>query len=212
MLYERILKREEINKGWSGDRKFIVTLTDGERYFLRVTPTSKKENCLKNFDLQKKWYSSGIPMPIPYEITEQEEGICAIYQLIDGDILEDCAKTLSKNQRYKLGVEAGKILKKIHSLQVIDAPDWEARFNRKMDRKIDMYLSCEIHYDGAERFIEYINANRHLLKDRPQCYQHGDYHVGNIMLRRESLTVIDFDRYDVGDPWEEFNRIVWCDC
>ena len=24
------------------------------------------------------------------------------------------------------------------------------------------------------------------------------------------LTVIDFDRDDFGDPWEEFNRIVWC--
>lgn len=22
--------------------------------------------------------------------------------------------------------------------------------------------------------------------------------------------IIDFDRYDFGDPWEEFNRIVWC--
>ena len=24
------------------------------------------------------------------------------------------------------------------------------------------------------------------------------------------LTIIDFDRDDSGDPWEEFNRIVWC--
>jgi aminoglycoside phosphotransferase (APT) family kinase protein len=23
------------------------------------------------------------------------------------------------------------------------------------------------------------------------------------------LKIIDFDRYDYGDPWEEFNRIVW---
>ena len=24
-----------------------------------------------------------------------------------------------------------------------------------------------------------------------------------------ALRIIDFDRYDFGDPWEEFNRIVW---
>ena len=24
------------------------------------------------------------------------------------------------------------------------------------------------------------------------------------------MTVIDFGRFDYGDPWEEFNRIVWC--
>src|SRR5690606_11191222 len=25
----------------------------------------------------------------------------------------------------------------------------------------------------------------------------------------QKLTIIDFDRSDFGDPWEEFNRIVW---
>ena len=53
------------------------------------------------------------------------------------------------------------------------------------------------------------------MKNRPQCFQHGDYHVGNMMLENgekpltEALKIIDFDRYDFGDPWEEFNRIVW---
>ena len=28
--------------------------------------------------------------------------------------------------------------------------------------------------------------------------------------RNGVLTIIDFDRDDFGDPWEEFNRIVWC--
>ena len=31
------------------------------------------------------------------------------------------------------------------------------------------------------------------------------------MIDRDgNLTIIDFDRDDYGDPWEEFNRIVWC--
>ena len=30
------------------------------------------------------------------------------------------------------------------------------------------------------------------------------------MLCGSQLIVIDFDRFDFGDPWEEFNRIVWC--
>ena len=28
--------------------------------------------------------------------------------------------------------------------------------------------------------------------------------------RNGKLQIIDFDRYDFGDPWEEFNRIIWC--
>ena len=27
---------------------------------------------------------------------------------------------------------------------------------------------------------------------------------------RGTLVILDFDRDDYGDPWEEFNRIVWC--
>ena len=28
--------------------------------------------------------------------------------------------------------------------------------------------------------------------------------------RQNCIMVIDFNRNDFGDPWEEFNRIVWC--
>lgn len=68
-----------------------------------------------------------------------------------------------------------------------------------------------VQFEGAQRFIEYIEANRNLLAGRPQTWQHGDYHVGNMLIGRDKgLVIIDFDRDDYGDPWEEFNRIVWC--
>ena len=75
-----------------------------------------------------------------------------------------------------------------------------------------MYENCELKYEvDGDAFIRYIENNRHLLKDRPQSYQHGDYHIGNMMIDQDGvLTIIDFDRDDFGDPWEEFNRIVWC--
>ena len=28
--------------------------------------------------------------------------------------------------------------------------------------------------------------------------------------KNKNLNIIDFNRNDFGDPWEEFNRIVWC--
>ena len=30
-----------------------------------------------------------------------------------------------------------------------------------------------------------------------------------MILEQGELKIIDFDRYDFGDSWEEFNRIVW---
>ena len=31
-----------------------------------------------------------------------------------------------------------------------------------------------------------------------------------MMLENGQIVIIDFERFDFGDPWEEFNRIVWC--
>ena len=74
-----------------------------------------------------------------------------------------------------------------------------------------MYEECPLKYENGYLFLSFLADNRHLLSNRPQTYQHGDYHIGNMMIDRNGvLTIIDFDRDDFGDPWEEFNRIVWC--
>lgn len=40
------------------------------------------------------------------------------------------------------------------------------------------------------------------------CFQHGDFHIVNTLICTDgTLRLIDFNRHDMGDPWEEFNRI-----
>ena len=125
---------------------------------------------------------------------------------------EDKIPGLTTDQQYRYGLDAGWILKKLHSLPAPeDAEPWGSRFQAKIDRKIALYESCPLQYDRGVLLIAYLKENRHLLSDRPQTYQHGDYHIGNMMVDNKGvLTIIDFDRDDYGDPWEEFNRIVWC--
>lgn len=59
--------------------------------------------------------------------------------------------------------------------------------------------------------LSYIDKNRRLLKNRPQVYHHGDYHMGNmVQSKKGQLHVIDWHTVDFnnyGDPWYEFNRI-----
>ena len=155
----------------------------------------------------------GIPMCLPIEFGICEGGVYAIQSWIDGTDAEDAMTAMDASAQYRYGLDAGGILRKIHTISApADAPDWETRFNAKIDRKIAMYEACPLKYDcGSEAFLDYIAENRHLLQGRPQAYQHGDYHIGNMMIHKSGvLTVIDFDRDDFGDPWEEFNRIVWC--
>ena len=204
--------KEPINKGWSCDKKYCITTAEGKKYLLRITPREKSASRADMFRMQQAVAALGIPMCKPIEFGDCEEGVYSIQSWIDGADAEEVIATLSDTEQYMYGLEGGRILRRIHS---IPAPgtqeDWESRFNRKMDDKIRMYQECPIKYDGGEAFLDYINENRHLLKGRPQCFQHGDYHIGNMMIDSAGqLCIIDFDRYDFGDPWEEFNRIVWC--
>lgn len=211
MAQLEFIRREPLHKGWSCDRKYCAMTADGTKYLLRVTPKEKSQNRQNLFHMQQKAASLGIPMCRPVEFGECEDGVYTVLTWIDGKDAEEVIPLLTDSEQYACGLEAGRILKKIHSIPAPEnQPCWESRFGAKMDSKIRKYRDCPIRFDGAEDMIAYIEANRHLLADRPQTFQHGDYHIGNMMIENGNLVIIDFDRYDFGDPWEEFNRIVWC--
>ena len=212
-VYESIVSRKPVEKGWSGDKKYCATAKNGKKYLLRITSQERAHRFHLCYLRMQEVASLEIPMCLPIEFGKSEEGVYAIHSWVDGVDAEEYIPTLSKEKQYRYGLDAGRILRKLHSLPApSDAPEWESRFNAKIDRKIRMYENCEIKYEvDGDAFIRYIENNRHLLKDRPQSYQHGDYHIGNMMIDQDGvLTIIDFDRDDFGDPWEEFNRIVWC--
>lgn len=211
-IYHNITSRAPIAKGWSGDHKYCVTTADGQTYLLRISPIERLDRKHREYLMMQKVAQLNIPMCQPLEFGTCEEGVYAIQSWIDGVDAEGFIMSVDAVSQYRYGLDAGKILAKIHTISApADTPDWESRFNAKIDRKIAMYESCELKYENGDAFLRYLSQNRHLLKGRPQCYQHGDYHIGNMMIDRNgTLTIIDFDRDDFGDPWEEFNRIVWC--
>ncbi len=212
MLFDSIIHRQPVEKGWSGDKKYVITTSDGGKYFLRISPAEKGERRRREFEKMTSVYALGISMAKPLEFGICDEGVYTVESFIDGTDAEEYIKGLSQDRQYSYGLDAGRILARLHTLPAPNnAPDWERRFNEKIDRKIRMYADCPIKYDNGQAFLDYIRENRHLLANRPQSYQHGDYHIGNMMIDKDGrLTVIDFDRDDYGDPFEEFNRIVWC--
>ena len=212
-VYQDIIGRKPIEKGWSGDRKYCATTADGSKYLLRLSPLEKHDRRKREFDKMCEVAALAIPMAQPVEFGVCAEGVYTIERFIEGVDAEEYIPGLPAENQYSYGLDAGRILAKIHTAPApADAPDWETRFNTKIDRKIAIYENCELKYEnGGDAFLEYIAQNRHLLSGRPQSYQHGDYHIGNMMIDHSGvLTIIDFDRDDFGDPWEEFNRIVWC--
>ena len=208
--FEVFTKVEPITKGWSEDKKYCVTTEEGTKYLLRITPISRYETRKSLFAMLERVAALDIPMCVPVEFGTCYKGVYSLQSWIDGEDLEAVLPLLSETEQYVLGFKSGEIARKMHT---IPAPktqeDWASRFNRKTDMKIQKYHECGLRFEGDDYVIAYIERNRHLLDNRPQCFQHGDYHVGNMMLESGELKIIDFDRYDFGDPWEEFNRIVW---
>jgi aminoglycoside phosphotransferase (APT) family kinase protein len=204
-------KLEPVEYGWSGDKKYRAWDPEGRCYFLRICPLAREEKLRQAFSFQKQAAENGLPVSRPLELSKEGEQLLWLEEWLPGDMAEQVLPSLTQTEQYRLGLQGGEIAKHLHDLPCSPPlTSWEERFGEKIDRKIKMYRSCPLQYEKGDLFISYLLENRYLLQGRPQCCQHGDFHVGNMMIREGKLYVIDFDRPDFGDPWEEFNRIVWC--
>lgn len=205
---------KKIDKGWSQDNKYYIKDNFRKEFLLKVSDISNLESKKKEYENICKISKTNIKMSIPISF-----GVCAnntmVYSLftwINGNDAETVLSNFSIKNQYELGVESGKILKSIHTIPAPKSQQkWSDRFNHKIDRNIRNYNNCSIVIPHADKIIKYINDNRYLLEDREQqTIQHGDFHVGNLIITEDNkIGVIDFNRYDFGDPWEEFNRIVF---
>ena len=203
--------REPIQKGWSSDKKFRISDGAGTSYLLRISDRSTLSAKQTEYEMMCKTAETGISMCRPVAFGVTDEGVCSVQEWIDGVDLEDVLLTKSREEQYRLGCLAGQSLAKIHTIAAPgEREDWAVYFNRKIDRKLRVYADCPLKYARGDAFVSFLSENRHLLADRPQTFHHGDFHVGNMMLdTKGDLVIIDFNRADFGDPWEEFNRIVW---
>jgi aminoglycoside phosphotransferase (APT) family kinase protein len=202
-----------ITKGWSSDKKYYIETVTGEKLLLRTADHSEYEMKKNEIEMMKRLAGRGLPIsqPIDFGMCDSGNSVYTLYTWCDGEDAEIVLSKLTDTEQYELGLTSGRVLKEIHSIPApVDQEDWERKFNRKADSKIKQYNDCDIKIENGDRIIAFIEANRHLLRDRPQSFHHGDYHVGNMVISPErKLSIIDFNRHDFGDPWEEFNRIVW---
>jgi len=204
---------KKIDKGWSEDDKYYIKNNVGQELLLRVSDISKLQDKKKEYEILCEISKTKInmSMPISFGVSTNNKLVYSLLTWVNGNDAELVIPKLGISEQYELGIKLGKILKCVHT---IPAPEnqqnWKDRFNNKIDMKIRNYNNCGIEVPHADKIIKYINDNRYLLENRPQTIQHGDFHVGNLIItENKEIGVIDFNRYDFGDPWEEFNRIVF---
>ncbi|MCL2406009.1 MAG: phosphotransferase [Defluviitaleaceae bacterium] len=208
--YGSFVKIEPILKGMSDDRKYCVTTTNGTKYCLRIASAEKFANLNHQYKILKQVSQIGVPMCQPIDFGKCKDGVYTLYSWIEGEDLVTALPKLTEIEQYKLGLNAGQILRLIHSISKPDNQNnWEIEYNYKVDKNIKQYRDFEIKFDGGDNFVRYIEQNRYLLNGRPQSFKHGDYSVRNMMLCNDGLIILDFENYGYSDPWEEFKRTVF---
>jgi aminoglycoside phosphotransferase (APT) family kinase protein len=117
---------------------------------------------------------------------------------------------MTDEEAYRLGIEAGNCLRKLHS---VDIPPqnltWWDRYLEKMPRKIAALNACEYKLPMQDMILLYYETHCEIMKDRPLVLCHGDYHLGNMIVNSGKIGIIDFDKNGVADPYDEFKPFCW---
>lgn len=202
-----------ILKGWSDDQKYYLEAENGQKLLLRLSDISLYEKKLEEFKNLKRLSKSDINMskPIEFGTCDENKKVYSLLTWIEGDDAIQMLPKLDEKIQYELGYKAGQILKKIHTLKpTMRIQPWNKTIDIKIKKTIDFYNNCGLRFKNDEIIINYILDNKKHLKDRPITFQHGDYHLGNMIITKEGdLGIIDFNRFSYGDPWEEYDRFVF---
>ncbi|NJD02808.1 MAG: phosphotransferase family protein [Ruminiclostridium sp.] len=193
--YDTFSKIQQINKGMSSDKKYRIETVDGCRLLLRIADISEYEHKKAEFEIMKKAAVLGVLMsqPIDFGTCDNGKSVYTLLTWVDGKEVEALLPTLTESEQYALGVKSGEILLKIHTIPVPEnADDWAARYFTVIDKRLTAFRSEGVPFDGDATILAFIESNRCLLENRPQCRHHGDFHEGNMIISKSGkLSIID---------------------
>ncbi|AWB44519.1 aminoglycoside phosphotransferase [Paenibacillus sp. CAA11] len=210
-LLRKLAELREIHKGYSPDRKFEAA-ADGRRYLLRIYEqrlVARKQEEFKILQELHERHDVRCSRPLGIGMLS---GLGLGYMLltyIEGEDAVDELPRLSKGQQYDIGYDAGSQLRRMHQIQAPDsvAASWAQRSLAKHRKYVDEYSQTETKIERGDRVLGFIEEHLHLLQHRPVSLQHDDFHTGNLIIKDGCLAgIIDFNRFDWGDPYQEFMK------
>lgn len=205
---------EQITKGYSSDGKYALYVEDrGDtpQYLLRTYSLDRVEEKQKEFHILKRLQELKVRCSEPVEIgklADQQLGYMLL-TYIEGEEASVALPQLSEKEQFTLGVEAGHELHKMHQLiPEEDIQPWHERAEAKHARYRKEYAECGVRIPNEFSLLNFLDNNLDAMKNRPNCFQHDDFHISNLILNNKSFAgVIDFNRYDWGDPIHEYVKV-----
>jgi len=201
---------ELLSKGWSTDKKYIVKTKAGEKLLLRIADAESSPQKKKEYDIICKYATLGFEMskPLGFGLCDGGAHTYMLLTWVEGEDFEDALPKLTEKEQYELGRSAGRILRQIHSIPVAEKDVPAQSKKLKKLTQLERYEQSVVRIAGDETAVQYVKDNIDKLWLEPPVYMHGDFHPGNLILTpQKALGVIDFNRWEVGDPYEEFYKL-----
>ncbi|MFB1099253.1 aminoglycoside phosphotransferase family protein [Terribacillus sp. JSM ZJ617] len=197
----------ELRKGYSDDQKYVID----QKYLLRIFPiqeAARRHNELLSLNKLHE-LSKYVPEGLEFGEIKDLQKAYMVLTFLPGVDAEEGLSKLTEKEQYAAGVSAGRELKKLHTISApLNQPSWEqvksAKINKYMLELEKLALDQSI-MDSLQR---YINSNLYLLKDRPNKFQHDDFHPSNLLIHNNIFSgIIDFQRMDWGDPIHDLQKL-----
>lgn len=202
-----------ITKGFSYDAKyFLYEKSDSPSYVLRTSPKVETQRKMKEYEILTHIYGTGVKTSKPIEFgTIDSLDICyMILSYVEGEDASDILPSLSYDEQYQIGIEAGTELRLMHEIAAPGRESWYERRLAKHTSQYESYRNCGVKLPEEAIIVSFINNNLNVMTDRPNRFQHDDFHPSNLIVHQRSYSgVIDFNRYDWGDPYHDFLKIAY---
>jgi len=204
------IKIEKIECGWSSDEKYYIEDDKNMKYLLRISTANTYEHKKKEFEIIKKFNTLDFQMSraIEFGCFNEHKNVYMLLSWVEGYPLEKKLHSLPQIEQYRLGLHSGEILKQIHSIPV-DLQDIPSvnKIPKKL-LQLQRYEDSNVRIPNDKIAIELVKNNIDMLCKLSPVYEHGDFHVGNLIYTPDkTIGVIDFNRWECGDRYEEFYKI-----
>lgn len=202
-------KLDKIDKGWSGDDKYIIHSKKG-KFLLRVSDISMLKRKAKEISVIELISTLNINTPKFIELQTLEDMILMVLTFVEGEDAIHIIPSLPPATQYRLGYQTGKMLWAIHHLthNLYQETDFmktkEKILNRLVQYEKSQYMSQE---DVIP--LHFVRENIDVLKEMNVRLNHGDFHIGNMTIdANQNIGIIDFNRFDYEDAVKEFTSVL----
>lgn len=199
-----------IAKGFSFEKKFKLTSEQGD-FLARLAPIDAYAAKAKEFALVQQLYANGVQCNQPILLVQEAAAatVCTLYRYLTGIDAEENIRALPVAAQYQSGVEAGQDLRRINALNR-STNTWKARKWQKHERYVKRYFQQPYRLKNDEQLLRFIETYYDPTEAAHDHLQHDDFHLGNIVLNDQRYGgILDFERYDWGDPLHEFVKLDW---